>query len=139
MSENFELSRPMSQAKLLKLAFMLSIVTFVAVAEVVVRTTPVPSEGAEAVKFLGPILVIFYAVLLVGAPFLVRRIRAKQGEDNEQKLTGRVVLQLAIYESGAIYGLVLSFLSHNKYWAHGFGAVAIAMIFLMVKTEPGAA
>jgi hypothetical protein len=112
---------------LLKLAMMIAIPLYTCVAWLVCSQSAAPAADPGMIHILAVALTALYAVqLLVVEPLLSRQLMQRFGGYCQQVL----VVRLAFFESGAVYGLLLTLLTHDMSYVCAFGGVALVMMLL---------
>ena len=114
-------------AMLLKLAMMASVVIFCGVGWFLCQQQPGgPTSPPETITMLAKILggvAVMQALMM--APILTRSLIQRQGYTR-----GVMLIKLAFYESGALYGLILTILSHDIHYLMYFAAPAMILMSL---------
>jgi hypothetical protein len=116
-------------------ALAASVVVYVAIAWFVAPTMAASGGGGEHVQLIAAVLAVVSLGHLVAAQVLfAARVRAAAKLPTpEQRLAAyrtAIILSFALREAVAVYGLVLSFLGGDVRLCLGFGAVALAAMFL---------
>lgn len=118
---------------ILKYAFILAIGIYGVVAWFVCQQPLEPeAQQTEAVGLMLPILTGTYIMQILLEPFFTRRMMETQGEYNKNVM----IVKLSLFESGAIYGLVLTFITRDLNYLMGFGIAAMLLIFFRVPVPP---
>lgn len=114
---------------ILKLAFMASIPVYVLIAYLT-RDQPATADPAMVVT-MSRILAAIFAIGIVMAPIVARNSAKNLQDPNSQEARNvRFILKAAFYESGAIYGLVLSLMSRDPMYTVYFGIPALLCLLL---------
>ena len=109
---------------ILKFAFVASAFIYMFVAWIVSRGPAVPSAEALALsQKMAYVLTGVYMLTVALSPLLLSR--------QPKGSNGRMILALGLYESGAIYGFMLSHLSHNPNYAYSFGGAAAVLMMVL--------
>ncbi|HIB66547.1 MAG TPA: hypothetical protein EYO33_15885 [Phycisphaerales bacterium] len=118
---------------ILKYAFIFAIGVYGVVGWIVCRQPlDADAQQAETVGLLLPILTGTYIMQILFEPFFTRRMMETQGEYNKNVM----IVKLALFESGAIYGLLLTLITHDLNYLMGFGIAAMLLIFFRVPVPP---
>ena len=118
---------------ILKYAFILAIGVYGVVGWIVCRQPlDADAQQTEAVGLMLPILTGTYIMQILFEPFFTRRMMETQGEYNKNVM----IVKLALFESGAIYGLLLTLITHDLNYLMGFGIAAMLLIFFRVPVPP---
>ncbi|HXE71997.1 MAG TPA: hypothetical protein VNO81_05005 [Candidatus Nitrosotenuis sp.] len=119
---------PRRDLLVLHFAFMASVLVYGLVAWLLSRQPALaPALPTGPVPLLAGVLgVAFAAQAFLLVPMLTRRIPDPRR---------RHLVRLAIYESGAIYGLVLFFISRNLVYMAAFGGVALLLMAFCLPLE----
>lgn len=117
----------MNANAILKLTFLLTIPIYAVVAWFVLQQ---PGQDAPPDQMLGilfPVLAgIYLFQVIVIEPIISRTVTRSRGGYTKEVL----VIKLAFFESGAVFGFVLSILSRDLNFVLGFGMVAGLLIAL---------
>lgn len=105
---------------ILKLAFLSTLVVYVAVAYVIAGQGGEAAIPPETLQLMVYSLGGVFAVQAAFALFLVPRFARQSSR----------LVQMAIYEAGALMGLVLAILSHNPLFTVYFGVPAALLILI---------
>ncbi len=118
---------------ILKYAFIFAIGVYGVVAWIFCQQPfDADAQQAEAVGLILPILAGTYVMQILLEPFFTRRMMETQGEYNKNVM----IVKLALFESGAIYGLLLTLITHDLNYLMGFGIAAMLLIFFRVPVPP---
>lgn len=110
-----------------KLAFLAAIPIYCLVSWFVVQNPLQPPPDPAVFSLMAKMLAgIYMATLLFVEPMVSRSSMQRLGGYNYNVM----VLKLAFFESGALYGLVLTLITHHMAYVTGFGMVAFLMILL---------
>ena len=120
--------RRMKISMILKFAFLAAIPLYALCAFLVTKNHTAPLAGSGDVNLLAAVLAIVCAVSFVLAPIVASRVGGNLPP--EQASNSRFIVRAAIYEAGAIYGLVLSFMSRDPMYSVYFGIPAFLLILL---------
>ena len=114
----------------LKLAFMASIPVYGLVGWLLSRH-PAPAQMPDAGMLQSMtygLMALFALQALIIEPLLSRQlISQRRGYDKNT-----MIVKLAFFESGAIYGLILTLISHDVSYVAGFGAAAFLLMVVRV-------
>ena len=121
----------MNPTAILKLGFMSAVPLYCAVAYLVAQHN---KEAAGDVHLLLPIFAVLFALQVLIAPLLARSATGNLPVGSPQRATTTFVLRAFFYEAGAIYGLVLSFISHDFKYSLCFGIPALLLLLLTPTT-----
>lgn len=118
----------MNPNKILKFAFMSVIGVYVLVAWIVSQQ-PIP-EGQEPqnVDLFFKVLAGLFFMQIVTEPIISNALQKAKGAYTKDVM----IIKLALYESGAIFGLVLSFISRDVNYVAGFGIIAFLLMMIRV-------
>jgi hypothetical protein len=138
------ITRALSVAIVLATAMMTSVLIYLVIAAVLV------SQGARAMpagtampSLLPPVLAVVAVMMLVAAEVLYRmqlgQLRARTAPaDPDEILKGyrqTLLVSLALRESTAIFGLVLTLLSGSLWWCAAFAAASLVAMALIWPTR----
>lgn len=112
----------MNPNALLKFAFLAAIAIYGVVAWFVCQQPM--AEGQELPPFFFEILAVVFVAQILIEPMVTGQIIRRRGAYTKDAM----LVRLAFYEAGAIYGLVLTFISHDMNYLAGFGIVAGLLI-----------
>lgn len=118
----------MNNYRIIKMAFLLAVPLYVGVGWMTSRTQEGVEGNAELAATLFPLLAIVFLAHVLLEPFVTRSLMKKHDGYTKEAM----IIKLAFYESGAIFGLVLTFLSHDVNYVLSFGMVAAALILFRV-------
>lgn len=118
------------QNAIVKFSFVVAPIIYIVMAGLVSQQAVEGSApDPQMVANLSTVLCIVYAVTVLLTPVIAGQVLRQQGVYNKSVM----IVKLALFESGAIYGLMLSLLTHDIQWAGGFGMVAALLILFQVK------
>ena len=115
--------QPLPRQPLIKVAFIGSACIYVVVAWFLAGQAPAGPAPTLDIGLMTTILGAVYALTVVVAPLIVRRF--PPGSNSQ------MLVALALYESGALYGLLLSILSHQVQYALYFGTASVVLMLLL--------
>lgn len=118
--------------KIVKFAFMNAIVLYALVAYFVCQQQPLAGEPQTWQSLIYALMGVYALLALLIEPIISARMTQQRGGYTKEAM----IVKLAIFESGAIFGLLLTFLTHNMSFVCGFGLVAFILMALRVPVAP---
>ncbi|MCG6963466.1 MAG: hypothetical protein LJE95_09390 [Acidobacteria bacterium] len=138
------ITRALSVAVVLATAMASSVIIYLVIAAFLVsQNRGAPLGHATMPALLPPVLSVVAVMMLVAAEVLyriqLRQLRERtEPADPDQVLTAyrqTLLVSLALRESTAVFGLVLTLLSGNLWWCAVFAAVSLAAMALIWPTR----
>lgn len=96
------------------------------VAWLVVQNQPETTMDPAQIRLFFVVLAAVYFLVVLLEPLITGPSLRRNGRYEKNTM----IVRLAIYESGAIFGLLLTFLSHDMKYTLGFGLAAICFMLL---------
>lgn len=111
---------------------MAAVPIYATVAWLVCQNHSESSLEPAQIRMLFVALAAVYFLLVVIEPMITGPTMRRFGRYEKNTM----ILRLGIYESGAVFGLFLTFVSYDLKYVLGFGMAAIILILLKVPVAP---
>lgn len=122
----------MNPNAIVRIAFMTAPFLYATVAWLVGQNQPEPTMDPAQIRLFFVVLAAAYLLVVLLEPLITGPSMRRYGRYEKNTM----IVRLAIYESGAIFGLLLTFLSRDMKYVLGFGLAAICFMLLKAPAPP---